>query len=91
MTGNKERRTFIRVELPIECRVIRQDAVYDAKCLDLSATGMSLILKNGSLEVGDAIQVISDDEDDMPHIDAQAKVVRVIDQRSCKYGIKFEE
>ena len=91
MSGNKERRTFIRVELPIECRVILKGSVYDAKCLDLSATGMSLLLKNGSLAVGDSIQVISDDADDMPHIDAQAKVVRVIDPRPCKYGTKFEE
>ena len=52
---------------------------------------MSLLLMEGDLQVGQAVQIISDDDDDMPHIDAKAKVVRIIDVRSGKYGIKFEE
>jgi c-di-GMP-binding flagellar brake protein YcgR len=90
MSSNKERRTFIRVELPIKCRVVTKESVFKAECLDLSATGMSLLLMEGDLQVGQAVQIISDD-DDMPHIDAKAKVVRIIDVRSGKYGIKFEE
>lgn len=93
MSSNKERRTFIRVELPIKCRVVTEESVFKAECLDLSATGMSLLLMEGGLQVGQAVQIISDDDedDDMPHIDAKAKVVRIIDGRSGKYGIKFEE
>lgn len=91
MSSNKERRTFIRVELPIKCRVVTKESVFKAECLDLSATGMSLLLMEGDLQVGQAVQIISDDDDEMPHIDAKAKVVRIIDVRSGKYGIKFEE
>ncbi len=91
MSSNKERRTFIRVEIPILCRVIADGNVYEAECLDLSATGMSILLRRGMLRVGDEIRVLSEENDDMPHIDAAAEVVRVIDERACKYGIKFRE
>lgn len=90
MESNRERRTFIRVDLPVECIITTQSGKITAECLNISATGMSIYLKTGTLNIGDNIQVkFEDPGEDLPMLDAKAKVVRVIDAKTNKYGIQF--
>lgn len=90
MNNIRERRTFIRVDLPVDCIVIHDGARMEAECLNISATGMSLNLENGSLSIDDIIEIKLDDSDeDLPPLDAKAKVIRIIDAKTKKYGIQF--
>jgi c-di-GMP-binding flagellar brake protein YcgR len=87
---NEERRTFIRIELPGECIINTNDATLHARCLNLSATGMSIALECGELNIGQTVQIqLSDKSDDVPTLNAQARVVRIIDKNERKYGIHF--
>ncbi len=91
MNTNRERRAFIRVELPVPCTVNFDSQTFLAECLNISATGMCIALNEGQLSVGDVIQIKLGEENDaeLPALDAQARVVRVIDDNTKKYGIQF--
>lgn len=90
MENNRERRTFIRVELPVDCTITTDTTKLTAECLDISATGMSVFLKAGTLKLGELIKVkFENPGDDLPMLDAKAKVVRIIDEKAKKYGIQF--
>ncbi|MEE1339940.1 MAG: PilZ domain-containing protein [Succinivibrionaceae bacterium] len=90
MTINKERRTFIRVDLPLDCIIKTQEETINATCKNLSATGMSIELKDGSLKINDSIQVIlNDNQEAVPALNATAKVVRIINEDLKQYGIAF--
>ena len=90
MTINKERRTLIRVDLPLDCIIKTQEETINATCKNLSATGMSIELKDGSLKINDSIQVIlNDNQEAVPALNATAKVVRIINEDLKQYGIAF--
>lgn len=81
LEGNKEKvlETFAKYEETI-----------NATCKNLSATGMSIELKDGSLKINDSIQVIlNDNQEAVPALNATAKVVRIINEDLKQYGIAF--
>ncbi len=89
--GNfRERRTFIRVDLPVPCKIMQNNTQYDAVCMNISATGMSVQLKTGSLKANDVVIIVLDCNDSgLPSLDSEAKVVRVIDEQARQYGLQF--
>ena len=91
MDNTRERRTYIRVDLPVECTILFGDKKLPGECLNISATGMSIVVKSSvSLNIGDEVEIQLDDaDDDLPPLDANAKVVRIIDKENRKYGIQF--
>ncbi len=91
MDSTRERRTYIRVELPVSCMIVYAGKRLPGECLNISATGMSITIKTGfNLHIGDEVEIKLDDEsDDLPPLDAKAKVVRIIDAESRQYGIQF--
>ncbi len=91
MDNTRERRTYIRVELPVECTILFAGKKLPGECLNISATGMSIAVKTSvSLNIGDEVEIqLDDSDDDLPPLDANAKVVRIIDKENRKYGIQF--
>ena len=88
--GLRERRTFIRVELPVRCTIVFAQKKIQAECINISATGMSVRLKNEVLAVNDKVTVILDDDSsDVPSLNTEAVVVRIIDAQARQYGLQF--
>ncbi len=88
--NKEERRTFIRVELPVKCSILADNTTISADCLNISATGMCISLSSGKLSIGQMIHVhLEDNDEGVPALNAQAKVVRIIDPKLGQYGIQF--
>lgn len=86
----RERRAFIRVELPVRCQIVANEQKLEAECINISATGMSIRLKEQILEVNDKVTVIIDDNSsNIPALNTEAIVVRVIDSQARQYGLQF--
>ena len=90
MDHTRERRTFIRVELPVRCTIVFAQKKIQAECINISATGMSVRLKNEVLAVNDKVTVILDDDSsDVPSLNTEAVVVRIFDAHARQYGLQF--
>ena len=58
MDNTRERRTYIRVELPVECTILFAGKKLPGECLNISATGMSIAVKTSvSLNIGDEVEI----------------------------------
>ena len=65
MDNTRERRTYIRVDLPVECTILFGDKKLPGECLNISATGMSIVVKSSvSLNIGDEVEIQLDDADE---------------------------
>lgn len=79
MSRKEEQRDFHRMRIDAQARVIYTHGdemkQVTARCQDLSATGLSVILED-KLSEGDTIEVVIEGKQIMP-LDAKARVLRI--------------
>ncbi|MCF2948898.1 PilZ domain-containing protein [Paraglaciecola aquimarina] len=98
MLGYDDKRNFFRMMVNSVCELkIKDDEstrTAQAVCKDISASGMSFELDEGSLELGTLINVyIESTNSQIPSLTADTKVVRCesIDDNSCSVGVEIIE
>ncbi|MFC3121646.1 PilZ domain-containing protein [Agaribacter flavus] len=98
MLGYDDKRNFYRmmVNSPCEVRLLDQPSVtsLSAVCRDISATGMSLELDLPSIELGASVAVtIESNSDQIPTLEAKAKVVRCEagEDETCLIGVEITD
>ncbi|MGQ8365829.1 PilZ domain-containing protein [Glaciecola sp. 1036] len=98
MLGYDDKRNFYRmmVNSPCEVKLLDQPSVssLSAVCRDISATGMSLELDLPTVELGALLDItIESNNDQIPSLEAKAKVVRCEDgeDETCLIGVEINE
>ena len=98
MLGYDDKRNFYRMMINSPCSVTLTDdptkATIGAICKDISATGMSVELNENGLELGTLIEVaIESNSDQIPSLNAKAKVVRCeqADDEAYLVGVEISE
>jgi len=95
MLGSDENRNFMRMSVNADAQLILEDEqhgqqVIDAICLDLSATGASLQIKQ-PLEEGRELTILIESGGNVPALKALAQVVRSqrLDEGDYQLGCKI--
>ncbi|MBT1449717.1 PilZ domain-containing protein [Glaciecola sp. XM2] len=98
MLGYDDKRNFYRMMVNSPCEVSLSDnpsaTPFAAVCRDISATGMSLEVELSSLELGTLLDITIDSSNDqIPSLEAKAKVVRcdASGDNACLIGVEISE
>ena len=98
MLGYDDKRNFYRMMINSPCSVTLADdptkASMSAVCKDISATGMSVEMGEVLLELGTLLEIsIESNSDQIPSLNAKAKVVRCdsIDDGAYLVGVEISE
>lgn len=78
LIAKDERRIFQRMAIEAGVSVIKGDIELQGICKDLSSTGMSIQLSEGTLKAGDNIEILLDTHNEnFPPLHADAVILRV--------------
>jgi len=98
MLGYDDKRNFHRMMINSPCLVTLTDdpthASMQAICKDISATGMSLEIEQANVELGTLLEIsIESNNDQIPSLNAKAKVVRCAAESDsvCLIGVEISE
>lgn len=98
MLGYDDKRNFYRMMVNSPCEVSLLDnpsaPAISAVCRDISATGMSLEIEQASIDMGTLLDItIDSNNDQIPSLEAKAKVVRCDAQaeNTCLVGVEISE
>lgn len=98
MLGYDDKRNFYRMMVNSPCEVSLSDtptaSPFSAVCRDISATGMSLEVELPSIELGTLLDITIDSSNDqIPSLEAKAKVVRcdLSSENTSLIGVEISE